>query len=271
MYHKALGLNELPFRLEADPRFFYRSSEHNECLQRLKLAVALQKGCSVILGDIGNGKTTLAETLRLELAKEEKFIIRKILNPTFKTEFQFLKELCGLFGLDSKKSTLDYNNSLREFLFNVGVKQNKITILIIDEGQKLTLNYLEILRLLLNYQTPKFFLLNLIIFAQLEFLHKLRRKRSFEDRIALKFTLNPLNKEETKNMILFRLKVAGANNPASFFTEEVIENIYFLSEGRPRKISFICSNLLEEAVIHKHNLPIDKEFLEKWKKKTQGW
>lgn len=257
-----LGLTQLPFALEADPEFFYASREHKECLQRLKLSVALQKGCSVVLGDIGTGKTTVAETLRMELRNDERFVVRKILNPRFKSEFQFLKELAGLFEMNHRRTTLDLHNGLREFLYKTTVEEEKIVTLIIDEGQLLSMNYLEILRLLLNYQAPKFFFLNLIIFAQLEFLHKLRKKKNFADRVALKYMLNTLNREETRNMIDHRLRVAGAANPGKYFTERAVERIFEISGGRPRRICTICSNLLESAVITKMTFPLGEDLVE---------
>ena len=66
------------------------------------------------------------------------------------------------------RSTLDYREAIEQYLFKKGVEENKTIVLIIDEGQKLTPSFLEILRILLNYETNEYKLLQLVIFSQME-------------------------------------------------------------------------------------------------------
>lgn len=248
-YYEPLGLKREPFQTTADPHFFYRSQEHAEALQRLEISVRLRRGLNIILGDIGTGKTSMGEVLKQMLLREDRFIIGTILDPSFKSEFQFLTNIVNLFGIDPpRRSTISYKNSVKNYLFQKGVKEDKTVVLLLDEGQKLTPTYLEVLRLFLNYQTPDFFLINIIILAQLDLLPKLKRKRSFMDRVAITYMLNPLNKEDTENMIRFRLERAGFSGNKELFTKEAIGVIYEHSKGMPRKITTFCHNCLEQLI-----------------------
>ena len=248
-YYELLGLKREPFQTTADPYFFYRSQEHAEALQRLEISIRLRRGLNLILGDIGTGKTTMGEVLKQTLLREDKFILGTILDPSFKSEFQFLTNIVNLFGIDPpRRSTISYKNAVKNYLFQKGVKEDKTVVLLIDEGQKLTPTYLEVLRLFLNYQTPDFFLINIIILAQLDLLPKLKRRRSFMDRVAVTYMLNPLNREDTENMIRFRLNRAGLSGNKELFTKEAVDVIYEHTKGMPRRITALCHDCLEELI-----------------------
>src|SRR5919204_342219 len=58
-YFRHFGLDREPFGTTPDPEMFYKTLGHEDCYERLKLAIQLQRGLSVIIGDIGYGKTTM--------------------------------------------------------------------------------------------------------------------------------------------------------------------------------------------------------------------
>ncbi|HOX54022.1 MAG TPA: AAA family ATPase [Candidatus Omnitrophota bacterium] len=271
-YYKVLNLNKEPFSTSPDPEFFYRSREHNTALQRLEISIRLRRGLSLILGDVGTGKTTLSRTLFQSFAGEEdKFIFKMILDPNYKTEYQFLTTLAKTFGvLPDFRSTIDIQESIEKYLFQKGVEENKTIILLIDEGQKLSQPFLEILRTLLNYETNEYKLLQLVILAQMEILPRVKKIRNFIDRVSLKYIINPLDIRETKEMIDFRLKQAGYNDGRSLFTDEAIEKIYNFSQGYPRKISLLCHNALEKLVMYDKNA-VDEDLINVLLEEERVW
>lgn len=249
-YYEVLNLQKEPFSTSPDPYFFYRSSAHETAMKRLEIAIRLRRGLSLILGDIGTGKTTLGRTLLQSFNQEDDFIFHMMLDPTYKSEFQFLASLTKMFGVQPDfRSTLDYKDAIEKYLFQRGVDENKTIILLIDEGQKLTPTFLEILRTLLNYETNEYKLLQLVILAQMEVLPKIKRIKNFFDRITLKYIINPLDEGETKDMIEFRLKQAGYNGGEKIFADGAIKLIYEHTMGYPRKIAILCHNALEELVM----------------------
>jgi general secretion pathway protein A len=260
-YYKIFGLEKEPFSTSPDPDFLYHAQGHNTALKRLEIAIRLHRGLSVILGDVGTGKTTLARKLLQVFQDENDFIFHMILDPGFKSEFQFLLYLVKIFNImPICKSTLDFKEAIERYLFQKGVEENKTIVLIIDEGQKINLENLEVLRTLLNFETNESKLLQLVILAQVELLPRIKRINNFMERIALKYTLNPLDENETKEMIEFRLRQAGYSHQGPLFSAEAIKLIYQNTLGLPRRIAKICHEALLTAVM-KDSAFVDAEMI----------
>ena len=256
-YYKVLGLDKEPFSTSPDPAFFYESQEHHAALMRLMVEIRLRRGLSLILGDVGTGKTTLSRKLFHMLKERDDIIFHMILDPTFETEELFLDSLVRTFKIEinlPSATILDYKEAIKKYLFQKGVEENKIVVLLIDEAQKLNSLSLEILRVLLNYETNEYKLLQLVLLSQLELLPRLHEMKNLWDRIDLKYVLNPLDEQETKELIEFRLKAAGYNSGVTFFTDEAIREIYHYTKGYPRRIAVICHNTLKTLVME--NKPI---------------
>ncbi len=262
-YFEVLNLKKEPFSTSPDPAFFYRSSSHQAAIKRLEINVRLKRGLSIILGDVGTGKTTLLRTLLQTLGQEEEFILHMVLDPSYHSEFQFLTSLTKIFGIGPVfRSTLDYKEEIEKYLFRKGVDEKKVIVLFIDEAQKLTPANLELLRTLMNYETNDYKLLQLILMAQMELLPKVRRIRNFIDRASLKYIINPLDRAETKEMIEYRLNQAGLNSGQVLFTDGAINLIYEHTQGYPRKIAMFCHQALERVVMHEKD-KVDDDMVRK--------
>lgn len=253
-YYRVLGLEKEPFSTSPDPGFLYRSRSHISALNRLEISVRLKRGMCLLLGDVGTGKTTLARALIQSFKDEPDYIFHIVLDPYHKSRNQFIGSLCRIFGLESSDS--DEPEVIERYLFQKGVIEGKTVILIIDEGQKLNSEGVEVLRTLLNYETNEFKLLQLIIMAQLEFLEHAGKVRNFMDRVSSKYVLNPLDEEETKEMIEYRLNHAGFRRDRRLFTDSAIHEIYNYTKGYPRKIMNICHQALEVIVMN------DKDYVD---------
>jgi len=256
-YFKVLGLDKEPFSTSPDPSFFYESREHHAALMRLMVEIRLKRGLSLILGDVGTGKTTLSRKLFQMLKERDDIIFHMILDPTYDTEEIFLDSLIRTFKIElnlNEASVLDYKEAIKKYLFRKAVEENKTIVLLIDEGQKLNTLSLEILRVLLNYETNEYKLLQLVLLSQLELLPRLREMKNFWDRVSLKYVLNPLDEGETKEMIGFRIKAAGYNSGEEFFSDEAVSEIHRYTQGYPRRISMLCHNALKVLVME--NKPV---------------
>lgn len=262
-YYSALNLKKEPFSSSPDPVFLYRSAAHNACLKRLEVTIRLKRGLSLILGDVGTGKTTLSRTLLTELSADENIIPHMILDPTYNSEFQFLEALLKIFNIKpSGRATQNYKEEIERYLYKMGVEENKTVVLLIDEGQKLSANFLEILRTLLNYETNEYKLLQLIIMSQMELLPKIKRINNFYDRIVLKYIINPFDEKETSEMIEYRIRQAGLPMDRQLFTPGAVSMIFRQTQGYPRRISIMCHNLLEEMIIEDKTI-VDEDLVEK--------
>lgn len=254
-YIELLNLKKEPFSISPDPNFFYHSKDYEECLQKLELSIRLRRGLSIVLGDVGTGKTTLSRALIQLFQGYEEFRFHLILDPSFNSEYEFLLSLVKIFNIPvpRENTNLAFKEVIRTYLLKEGLEKKRIIVLIIDESQKMDYPFLELLRDFLNFETNEYKLLQLVILGQLEFLERTQGKKNFMDRVNLIYFLKPLNLDDTREMIKFRLKKAGFFSHQPLFTKDAYRKIHHYSQGYPRKIITICHHsLLTMLIKHQH-------------------
>jgi len=248
--YELVDLEEDPFRISPDPRFFYHTKEHDDALQRLYLSIEKKSGLNVIYGDYGTGKSTMAEILQRHYGGNDDYVVAKMATAKAKSEYQFYQLILNAFNIKNvARSTLASRTALETFSFEKNIGEGKTVILVIDEGEALTPTNIDILRTLLNFEAPDQKFLQMVIFGQMELLPKVRRRRNFVDRINLSYVLNPLNMDEMHEMIEFRLKVVGWNG-SELFAEETYEIIHGYTKGFPRQVVRLCGVSLETCIMN---------------------
>ena len=241
---KFFGLKQLPFSLSPNPRYFYLDSQHEAILAKIIYMVENRQGLSLIVGDIGSGKTSLSRLVFNEYADKPEHIVKYVTNPHLNTKNQFLRLICDEFGIPT---TRDFYTQLKNFQAYLGESYEKklSPILIIDEAQVLKGAQLELIRQILNYETDRSKLIQILLFGQSEIHNRLRLKKNVKSRIATYANLDAITLEGTKDLINFRVNVAGRQKP--LFTDEAINEIYKVSKGNPRATITICLNSIPLA------------------------
>jgi general secretion pathway protein A len=166
--------------------------------------------------------------------------------PIYPSEFQLLKAICGEFGLPPKRSKYAQLELLNTYLIDVW-EQDKNTLLIVDEAQALVGQQFELIRQLLNFESNTQKLIQIVLIGQNELRNKLRLKKPLRSRIATRSTIEPLDLFDTRDMIHFRVMVAGRTEP--LFTDEAIDLIYDYSHGMPRDVCALGLNALPLALV----------------------
>ena len=254
MYEEYYGFSEKPFSLTPDPKYLFKSASHANAFELLQYAVRRREGFIVITGDIGTGKTTLCRALLEQLDK--KTFSALVLNP-FLSEEDLLRLILTEFGVVSrdeiKRGALngvtkaELIETLNEFLLSLQ-RLGAQALLIIDEAQNLPLPVIEQIRILSNLETEKEKLLQIVLVGQPNLKEALRRPqlRQLDQRISIRYDLNPLSKEETGAYIQHRLSVAGGGSAVAF-SPRALSRVFRYTRGIPRLINLVCDRALLTA------------------------
>lgn len=238
MYLAYWGLKEKPFQNTTDPRFFCPSEQHEEAMIRLRYAIEEQKGCALLTGVFGCGKTLLACALMESLPKD-RYTCGLIFNPQL-TSIELLQEV--IYQLGSRDQVPEQKTQILHRLGDIltdNYAEGRHSVIFVDEAHLIEDRLIfEELRLLMNFQKTDRFLLTLILMGQPELREKISNLKALEQRISVRFHLKGMKLDETRSYILHRLAVAGSTEP--IFEEDVFEMIHESSGGIPRRINQIC-------------------------------
>lgn len=240
------GLRESPFKINPDPRFLYITDQTRAASDELAYAISTRKGLILLTGEVGTGKTMLIRHL-LDWLAEQKMPTALIFNSHIQPEhlLDFILNDFGVACVSTLKS--DKLMALNRWLLE-RYRAGQTPVLIVDEAQGLDTAALEEIRLLLNFETPREKLLQIVLAGQPELQVKLKRHelRQLRQRITVRCTTAPLTLEQTRGYIRERLRIAGANG-TEIFEPDAVSSIYAYSQGIPRVINVLAEHSLINA------------------------
>ncbi|PYM27919.1 MAG: ATPase [Candidatus Rokuibacteriota bacterium] len=237
MYEAYWELSEPPFDNSPNPKFFYLSPEHEEALVRLVYTVRHRKGCGMLTGEYGCGKTTLSRAL-IQRLEAERYEIGLLTNPSWNAT-DFLREALYQLGVESKEKSKSELLHLLNDVFFRNYRDGRDTVIIVDEAQLIADDgVFEEVRLLMNFQTDDRFLVTLLLIGSPELRERVRRLKHLDQRITIRYHLNTLDYTHTAAYVSHRLKMANRATP--IFTEEAIKLIFDFTRGTPREINNLC-------------------------------
>ena len=251
-YEEFYGLKEQPFAITPDPKYFYESEQHMGALIRIQHSIDSAKGLTVLIGDIGCGKTFISRKLLDKLqVEEDKYEAALLIVIHHEITAAWLLKKMGLqLGVEhpaEDKSTLI--SQICRKLIEVD-EQGRKAVILIDEAHMLqTQEIYEELRGLLNIEASSHKLLNIVLFGPPELEKFMALDPPLVSRIGLKFTLRPLDEKSTAGYIAHRLKVAGTEKDV--FGPDAVAAVYKYSRGIPRLINAMCDNILLEGFLQK--------------------
>ncbi|KKO46869.1 general secretion pathway protein GspA [Arsukibacterium ikkense] len=242
MYESYYGLKERPFQLTPNPNWFFASKLHKRALAYLQYGLTQGEGFIVITGDVGTGKTTIANQLLNQLNKDE--IIAKQIVTSKLAPDDLIRMIASSFNLvvtEHNKAT--YLDAIYSYLKRLH-SQHRRALLLVDEAQNLPLESIEELRMLSNFQIDGKPLLQSFLLGQNELnpIIQAPNMEQFRQRIIASSNLTALQTEETKAYIEFRLTQAGAKS--GLIADECYEHIQAFSRGIPRKINLLMDRVM---------------------------
>jgi MSHA biogenesis protein MshM len=246
MYETHFGLQEAPFALTPNTRYFLRAPSHGDALELLLVALRQREGFIKISGEVGTGKTLLCRLLLNEL--EQQAHTAYIPNPrlTPETLYEAVAEELGvdLAGCANSHQVL---KAINESLIGHAMERRPV-VLVIDEAQAMPEDTIEALRLLTNLETESMRLLQVVLFGQPELDALLQKPslRQLNQRITFHYRLAPLDRQSVAQYLRHRLAQAGYNG-ADLFTPGALRLIARASGGIPRLVNILAHKSLLAA------------------------
>ena len=238
---KYFGLNEHPFMTSPDPRFLYFSSQVKEALAKCEFMARDRIGPIYMYGPIGSGKTSLVRRLQEKLSQDEKYNVKLLISPNLKSSNAFLRLILETFDVKTERSYTASLNNFEKFLVQQ-YQDGKIPTLLIDEAQYMNRDTLKLIHYLLNFETNKTKLLQIVLVGQEELGTKIMQYRELASRM-FPIAMNAMSLEDLREMINFRLNVAGYRGELFEDVDESYKTLYSYTKGLPRDAIKVCFEL----------------------------
>jgi len=248
MYLEYFSLKRHPFRITPDPSLFFPGGAHGRgvVLDALVYGIMSGEGILKVVGEVGSGKTMLCRMLEEKLPTNVEIVY--LANPSLSARdivYAIAFEL--KLEVDSATDRLVVMHKLQDYLLQRHAEGAGVVVFI-EEAQSMPLETLEEIRLLSNLETHRHKLMQIVLFGQPELDDKLDLKaiRQLRERITHSFYLQPLNSEEVREYLHFRLQNAGCPWP-QLFSPRAEKLIATTSGGLTRRINIIADKSLLAA------------------------
>ena len=200
------------------------------------------EGFIVITGEIGAGKTMLANTLALKRVSGN-WVQANVVSTNLRPD-DMVRMVAGAFDLPQGQTKAVTLSRIEKFLLACH-RQGKRALLVVDEVQNLPARSVEELRMLSNFVSGEKPMLQIFLLGQPEFRRILRspEMEQLSQRVIASYHLGPMDRADTEAYIVHRLQTVGWRNDPTF-SEDAFTAIHEHTSGIPRKINVLCERLL---------------------------
>ena len=261
MYDQFYGLTGRPFQLTPDPQYYFESGTHRKALSYLGYGLAQGEGFIVITGEVGAGKSTLVGHLMRTIDKAR--LTAATIVTSQLDALDLVQMTAESFGIDTrgmdKAAAL---KAIENFLF-AEARAGRRCLLVVDEAQNLSIDALEELRMLSNFQLGSSALLQIFLLGQPEFRHLLTNAPELEQlrqRVIATHHLEAMEANEVKPYVEHRLTCAGWTWRPQL-TAEAYDVLNAETEGVPRKLNTVMNRVLLMGAVEQVDM-IDGELVE---------
>ncbi|WP_408589965.1 XrtA/PEP-CTERM system-associated ATPase [Novosphingobium sp.] len=244
MFDTYYNFSARPFQLTPDPDFYFESATHRKALSYLGYGLAQGEGFIVITGEVGAGKSTLAAHLLASIDRERLTAAQIVTSRLDGDELVHLAARAfgiNVYGHD-KASAL---GRIESFLHDEA-RAGRRCLLVVDEAQNLSVEALEELRMLSNFQLGAHPLLQILLLGQPEFRTLLRTSPQLEQlrqRVIATHHLEPMGADEVGPYVEHRLARVGWRGVPSFEVR-LYSELARATGGLPRRINQLLNRLL---------------------------
>lgn len=261
------GMNRNTFLEVIKEKEAYESENYKNVILRLNYLKEVN-GIGLFTGETGTGKTYAIKCFK-QIINDELYEVIYVKTTPGLTSFGFLNVICRAFGLSVGNCYRnDVCNKIQNEIKRIKEKLNKDTILVVDNAENLRSDMIIDLKCLYEYGINNVDYLSIVLLGTNEIKDELRKTKyeAFKQRIIMRYELENLTREETKEYIRTRLELSGQNK--MIYKEEALNALYGVTKGNIRKLNHIVVTSLMIGY-QKEMKMIDEEVIRLAKKEDE--
>lgn len=257
MFEQFFGLKFNPFTKEIPDKDLFMSQDLKELISRLKY-LQNTRGIGLVVGEAGTGKSTAlrqyASSLNPSLYKICYFALSTV------TVKEFYHGLASMLGETPAYKKIALFQQIQRAILSYYFDQRITPVIMLDEIHMASNAVLEDLRLIFNFNIDSSNPFILILSGQplIKTKLSLNINSPLRQRLAVKYTLQGLSKDELLEYIKTRLKIAGLTQ--DIFTPAALQAIYANTKGFPRLVNNLATTCLMFAA-SQNKMLIDEEIV----------
>lgn len=236
------GFTTMPFGRDLAPGMLHRHASHAEAVARIGWCVS-ERAMGVITGEVGAGKTVAIRAALAGLDTSRHTIIY-LSNPAVGGRGLYSGIVAALGGVPRFHKAALIPQTV-DLLAAEDHERGRTVILVLDEAHLLGADQLEELRLLTNADMDSHSPFACLLVGQptLRRRIKLGTFAALDQRIALRYAMTGMTREETTSYVALHLKLAGRSD--TLFSDDALALIHQVSRGMPRAVN----NLAVQALV----------------------
>lgn len=242
MLQQLLSSSAQPFRATPDARFYFDHSGIENARQTVLRAIVRAEGPVVVLGGSGFGKSLLADLVAEQL--RERLDVVMLQSARLCSRRALLQNI--LFELKLPYRDMaegELRLSILDRLEPSTETAPEGVLIVVDEAHTLHWKLIDELRLISNFtrnHQPRVKLL-LLGNMRLEDTLTTPQLESFNQRLAARCYLQPMNRSETVAYVQHQVKLCGLD-PNAVVTQDALQAVYSASEGIPRLVNQLMNH-----------------------------
>jgi general secretion pathway protein A len=245
------GLAREPFSKDIAPPEMLQTDLLQDALQSLKAAIE-GRTSAVVTGDSGSGKTCLLRALEEDLP-QGRYRLHYAHNSTVNRR-DFYRQLSIGMGLEPHSSFAALHASVSQHIQELASHHKLRVIVMLDEAHLLSIQVLEQLHILLNYEKDSKPWLSLILVGLPDLRETLKRNvlASLTARMPIRIHLQPLDADQVKLYIRHRMNTAGCRRDV--FSDDALLLMSKATGGIMRRLDVLGDQCLIAALKSKSNI-----------------
>jgi type II secretory pathway predicted ATPase ExeA len=238
------GFERTPFSKQLAPSMLFGSRAHQEAVARISWLVS-ERALGLVTGEVGSGKSVAARAALGALDPSRHTVIY-LANPAVGARGMYAQIVAALGGTPRFHKAALIPQAIAA-LAAEEAEWGRRVVLCLDEAQLID-DALEEIRLLMATEMDSNAAFCCLLIGQPTLRRRVRlgAYAALNQRIALRYVIEGMDRDETGRYISHHLKIAGRAD-ATLFSDDAISLIHQVSRGLPRAVNNLATQALVAA------------------------